>query len=122
MASDVNQAENDMQAALGLTADEAQNMAQVAADVWANNWGDSIDDVSASLTTVAQNMGAVGVTSNEALSQATAAALALRDSFGTDVAESTDAATTLMQQFGPSSQQAFDFIASGMQLGPEPLG
>lgn len=117
MASDVNQAANDMQAALGLTADEAQNMAQVAADVWANNWGDSIDDVSASLTTVAQNMGAVGVTSNEALSQATAAALALRDSFGTDVAESTDAATTLMQQFGLSSQQAFDFIASGMQQG-----
>jgi hypothetical protein len=116
-SSEVNQAVNDLQAGLGLTAAEAENLAGVAQDVWANNWGNSISDVNASLTTVVQNMGAVGVTSNDAIGQATAAALALRDTFGIDVAESTDAAATLMQQFGLTSQQAFDFIAKGTQEG-----
>lgn len=122
LAGEVNQSADDMQASLGLTRDAAVELAGVAEDVWANNWGSSIDDVSNSLITVSQNMAMVGVTSDAALNQATSSALALRDTFGVDVAQSTDAAATLMQQFGLTSQQAFDFIASGMQQGLDRSG
>jgi hypothetical protein len=44
-------------------------------------------------------------------------ALTLRDSFDSEINESISAAQTLMENFGLSSDQAFDFIASGFQRG-----
>lgn len=113
-ASQVNQAANDMQASLGLTADEAERMGDLALKVWGENWGSSIEDVSASIITVRQQMKGLA---EEELQSATTAALALRDSFGVEVAESTNAANTLMKNFGLTSQQAFDFITKGQQEG-----
>lgn len=113
-ASDVNQAANDMQASLGVTAEEAARLGDMALDVWGGNWGSSIKDVSDSIITVRQQMK--GLADNE-LQGVAQKALAVRDSFGVDIAESTNAANTLMQNFGITSDQAFDFITKGMQSG-----
>lgn len=113
-ASQVNQASNDMQAQLGVTAEEADALGQRALKVWGDNWGDSIEDVSASIITVRQQMQGLA---DEELESVTAKALALRDSFGVEVAESTNAANVLMEKFGLTSDQAFDFLARGYQKG-----
>jgi phage-related minor tail protein len=119
VASDVQTASNDMQASLGLTKDEADDLGNVALEVWGQNWGDSIGDVSDSLITIKQQMKGI---SDEALPDVAANALAVRDTFGVDIAESTNAANTLMQNFGLTSDQAFDFITKGFQSGLDSSG
>jgi hypothetical protein len=113
-ASEAQQGVNDLQASLGVTRAEAEELGDVAQSVFADNWGSGLSDVNASIITVRQQMRGLN---DEDLSGATASALALRDTFGVDVAESTNAANTLMQQFGLSQQQAFDFITKGFQTG-----
>jgi phage-related minor tail protein len=113
-AGQVNQASNDMQASLGLTADQADELGQRALKVWGENWGSSIEDVSASIITVRQQMQGLA---DQELERVTQGALALRDTFGIEVAESTNAANTLMKNFGLTSQEAFDFITKGNQAG-----
>ena len=119
MASETNTAVNDLQAKLGLTRDEAEKLGDVAVDVWKNNWGDSVTDVSDVITTVRQQIKGL---SDDDLPGVTEAAIAIRDSFGIDVADSTNAANTLMREFGLSSKQAFDFIAAGEQKGLDTSG
>jgi len=114
IASQFNDAQNQMQAQLGVTADEAAALGDVARGVFGNNFGDSVEDVTQSLIETRQQMKAL---SDEELQGAAEKALALRDAFGFGVAESTSAANTLMTKFGLTSQQAFDFIAKGQQEG-----
>src|SRR5215204_948157 len=114
MAGQANQATNDIQAALGVTETQAQSLADTAVDVFGDNFGASVEDATASLITVRQQMAGLA---DDELQGVTEKALALRDTFGTDIAESTNAANTLMQRFGLTSDQAFDFITSGMQRG-----
>lgn len=115
LGSQMRTAQNDIQAQLGATADEAARLGGMVADIYANNWGDSIADVNASLITTRQQMR--GLQDDADLQAATQSAIALRDVFGIDIPESTNAANTLMSQFNLTQQQAFDFIASGMQQG-----
>lgn len=114
VASDINQAGNDMQASLGVTAEEAARLSDTVLDVWGNNFGDSIKDVSDGIIVVRQQMK--GLTDQE-LQGVTEKAFALRDVFGTDLAESTNAANVLMQKFGLTSDAAFDLITTGFQKG-----
>jgi phage-related minor tail protein len=114
IAAQFRDAQGQMQAQLGVTAEEAQALGDVARDVFGNNFGDSVEDVGQSIIEVRQQMKGLA---DEELGAATESALALRDAFGFEVAESTNAANTLMEEFGLTSQQAFDFIAKGQQLG-----
>jgi hypothetical protein len=113
-ANDLDQATARIQDGLGLTVDEAERLGAVATDVFANNFGESIDDAAAALVTVRQNMQGLDASQ---LQGATEAAFNLQSAFGVDLADSTNAANTLMSNFGLTSQQAFDFIASGMAQG-----
>jgi len=114
-ANDVAVAQGKIQSQLALTDQQANQFGQTIRDVYANNFGESIEDVGASLATVSQNLERVGVTAQDELGKATENALALRDAFEVDVAQSTDAAAALMDHLGLSSQEAFDFITTGLQ-------
>ncbi len=114
VAQDFETAQNQMQAQLGVTAEEAQALGDVARDVFGNNFGESVADVGESIIEVRQQMKGLA---DDELQGATEAALSLRDVFGLEVAESTNAANTLMENFGLTSQQAFDFITKGQQSG-----
>lgn len=113
-AGDANKATNDIQAQLGVTREQAEQLGQAALGVFGNNWGDSIEDASQALIDVRQQMKGLA---DDELQGATEKALTLRDVFGLEVPEATNAANTLMQNFGLTSDQAFDFITKGMQSG-----
>lgn len=117
MSGDVDTAADTIQTQLGLARDEAENLADVATNVFANNFGDSMEDAAAGVVTVRQQMDRLGEMSESELGAATEAAFALRDAFDVDLQESTNAAGALMQQFGMSGQEAMDFITAGMQNG-----
>jgi phage-related minor tail protein len=104
----------DMQAQLGVTADEAAVLQDAAIGVFGNNFGDNMDDAIASVIEVRQQMKNL---SDEEIQAVTEGALAIRDAFGEDVSKTTNAANVLMQEYGLTSQQALDFIAKGFQEG-----
>ena len=117
-ASDFDAATKKMTAQLGLTEGGAKNFGETLKNIYANNYGDSIEDVAQSLLAVEQAFKRIdGTQGVEELRQATEAAIRLRDAFDIDVAESTNAAVELMANFGLTSEQAFDFIARGFQDG-----
>lgn len=113
-ATQVDNAQAAIQDALGVTAEEAERLGDVATEVFANNFGESITDAAAGLITVRQQMQGLDPSQ---LQTATEAAFNLQSAFGVDLTESTNAANTLMSQFGLNSQQAFDFLAQGFQSG-----
>lgn len=116
MAQETKQATNDMQASLGLTAEEAQRLGGVAREVFKNNFGDSIGEATAVLGELRKQLGGMEM-DDAGLQAATESAFRLKDVFGVDTKESINAVRTLMENFGLSSQQSFDFLAKGFQSG-----
>lgn len=114
VAGQVQGATNNIQAELGVTAERAAELGQIAKDVWANNFGADIADAAAAVSTVRQQLG--DLADNE-LQRATENAFRLADVFELEVGESTNAAGALMEQFGLSADQAFDLVTSGLQSG-----
>lgn len=119
VASQTNDATNEIQAQLGATAEEADALKDAALGVFGNNFGDSIADATQGLIDTRKQMK--GLAEDE-LQQATESAFALRDVFGYEIPESTNAANALMEKFGLTSEQAFDMIAKGAQSGLDNSG
>lgn len=113
-----DKAMNGFQASTGATVEEMEGFRDVAKDIYTNNFGDSIDDVAASMAIVNQTTKETG----EALQKTTEQAILLRDTFGFEVAESTNTANSLMAKFGITSEQAFTLIAQGAQNGANKNG
>jgi len=110
-------AQGKIQAQLGLTAKEAENLSEVAQDVWENGFGESIDEVSNALAKAEQNMGAFGWASKQELQEIGESALMLSKTFEADVNDTTKTANQLITQFGLSSKEAFDMLTWGFQNG-----
>ena len=83
--------------------------------IYNNNFGENMDDIAASMATVAQTSGEVDPTKIEELTQN---ALMLRDTFGFDIQEQMRAVNMLMDQFGLSGEEAFNLIAQGSAKRP----
>jgi len=109
---------NGLQAATGTTSAEMDGMGESMKNIYANNLGESFDDIAQSMATVNQSMGLTGAE----LENTTKNALRLRDTFEMDVTESTNAANSMMKQFGISSEEAFNLIAQGAQNGANKNG
>jgi len=103
---------------LGLSTEEAKKAGEMAGDVYAQNWGDSIEDVNEAIRGVDTNISAVGDTSKEAFESMTTDALALKQTFDMDVAKSTEAVGAMLKnKLAPDAQAAFDIITAGAQNG-----
>jgi len=120
VASRIDAATDQIGASLGLSADKAKAYGKTIKDVYANNFGDSIEDVGKSIETVAKQLKLTAA--DPALKTMTENAFRLRDVFGVDVADSVDAVKTLMDNFGVSGEEAFDLIAKGYQNGMDRSG
>lgn len=116
-SSQFAQANNMMQTQLGVTADEAGALGDVVENVWGDNFAGSIEEAGQAVVIVRQQMDRFGEMTEDELTRATENAFRLSDAFDLDIAESTNAANALMENFGLTSDQAFDFITSGMQSG-----
>ncbi len=119
VASDMEKSQGRIQASLGITKSEAEELGEVAEDVWKNAFGENIREAGEAVTTVHKNMQ--GITGEE-LKGATEAAFMLRDLFEYDINESTRAGKALMDNFGMTGTKAFDLITVAAQKGGDYSG
>lgn len=113
---DYKQASNQLQAETGATKEQMTELSEAMKEVYADNFGESLDDVAASMAEVKRQIGEMGG-GTEGIKIMTEDAIALRDTFEYDVAESVRSANTMMSIFGIDGEQAFNLIAQGAQRG-----
>ena len=114
-STDVDKAMNDFAASTGTAADELGKYEDAMLNIYNNNFGESFEDIAASMGNIKQIMGE-GMGAEE-LEKMTTNAIMLRDTFDFDVSESVRAANSLMDQFGISGDEAYNLIAQGAQNG-----
>ncbi|MDX3235648.1 hypothetical protein PV392_08105 [Streptomyces sp. ME03-5709C] len=118
-AMDITEATNKLQNQLNLTEGEAQRAGDIAGDVFAAGFGDSVATISDALGAVSQNLGGFANLGSEELTQLTKDAQALSDTFEYDVAESTQAAGTLIKSgLAKDGTEAFDLLTAAAQKLP----
>ena len=118
LSTDFDKAFNTLATRTGASAEEMDALNESMERVYANNFGESIQDVAESMATVKQNTKLSG----DELQYATERALLLRDTFEFDVNESTRTAKMLMDQYGMSADDAYNLIAQGAQNGLDKNG
>lgn len=104
---------NKLQVQTGATNKEMTELRDVVKNVYADNFGESFEDVANSVALVKKNCNLVG----EELQNMTELALGFRDAFGVETQESTRAAKAMMDQFGISAEEAFNLMVQGEQRG-----
>lgn len=118
LSTDFDKAFNTLITRTGASKDEMDELNTAMENVYANNFGESIEDVAQSMATVKQNTKLSG----DELQSATEKALLMRDTFEFDVNESTRSAKMLMDQYGISAEEAYNLIAQGAQNGLDKNG
>ena len=113
-ASDYDKAINQFAASTGVAQSDLGKYEDTLKSIYANNYGESFEDVADAMATVRQQMGDLDEAS---LQDITESAFVLRDTFGYDVSESVRAATALTKQFGIDGDKAMNLIAAGAQNG-----
>ena len=121
-AMDISHATTQLKNQLNLSADEAERAGQIAGDVYAQGFGESVTSVAESLGAVSQNLGGFANLSTQELTELTRQAEALAATFQFDVGEATQAAGSLMKAgMAKDGQEAFDLITSAAQQLPPAL-
>lgn len=118
-SGDVDTAMNSFQATTGIATEQAGAFEDAMLDIYNNNFGEDLTDISEAMSEVARQTKEVDPTK---VAELTENALMLRDVFGYDVNEQVRAANMLMEQFGISGDEAFTLIAQGAQKGLDKNG
>lgn len=113
--TDYQKASNQLQTSTGATEEEMNKLNETMKKIYANNFGESMEDVANAVSLVKQEMGYFE--SQDDLQKTTQDAIALRDTFQYDIGESVRSAQALISNFGVSSERAFDLITTGSQRG-----
>lgn len=111
---DYNKAMNQLSRSTGAVGEELESLKDVAKGVFADNYGESYDDVANAVANVKKQLGDLPA---DQLQTITESAFALRDTFEYDIAESTRAAKAMVDNFGISGEYAMELIANGAQNG-----
>jgi phage-related minor tail protein len=117
-ADQTNAAMSKLQATTGATAEEMEALEENTLNVFGAGFGADINEVAEAMAEVSKQTGLTG----KSLEATTKKSLAFQKKFGLGVNETTNAANTLMKQFGLTSDQAFDFLARGLQEGLDSSG
>ena len=118
-SDDVDTAMNSFQATTGIATEQAGAFENAMLDIYNDNFGEDLTDISEAMSEVARQTKEVDPTK---VAELTENALMLRDVFGYDVNEQVRAANMLMEQFGVTGDEAFTLIAQGAQKGLDKNG
>lgn len=113
-ANDMDSAMNTFLATTEKSKEETERYQDVLEDIYANNYGESFEDIASAMASVTQTLGDMD---DASLQNVTESAFALRDTFGYEIPESTRAAKAMMDNFGTSGEEAMSLIAAGAQNG-----
>ena len=107
----------------GKTVDEADRYSKIAADLYAGNWGDSMEDVGRAIGAVDQRLVQTGQIGEDSLEGVTEKAMALADTFDTDVSDVVRSVSQLMLNgLAPDADAAMDILTTGLQNGSNAAG
>nr|WP_053211182.1 phage tail tape measure protein [Streptomyces antibioticus] len=110
---DMSAANTKLAAQLGIGPEKAADLAKVAASVYSNAWGDSVDTVNEAIRGVYQNIGDTSQVEGD-LEGITTKALALAETFDQEVGPTTAAVGQLMRTgLAKNADEAFDIITTG---------
>ena len=112
--TDYQKACNQLQASTNVFEDELDGLNNVMKNVYANNFGEDMNDVANAVSIVRKELGKLDEAS---LQNITEYAFSLRDTFDYDISESIRSAKALMDNFGVSGEEAFNLITQGAQNG-----
>ncbi|TLQ45750.1 phage tail tape measure protein [Streptomyces marianii] len=119
---DAEAAGDKLAAQLGVGPAEAAELSEVAASVYENAWGDSIQTVNEAIRGVYKNIGDVSQAEG-GLEGITTKALAIAETFDQDLNMATAAAGQLMRTgLADSADEAFDIITVGLQGSADKAG
>lgn len=113
-AMELEKAGNQIEASTEVSGKALEQYKDVLESVYANNYGDNLEDVSLTISKITQSMGELD---NADLQNVTESAIALQDTFDMDLEETLRGAKNLMYQFGLSADEAFDLLGSGAKAG-----
>lgn len=116
--NETNLAMDKLQKNLGATDEQMINLRESSKRVFAGGFGDNIEEVADAMADVSKATGRMG----KALEDSTAKSLALSSAFDKDVSEIADASAALAREFDLLPEEAFDFIATGLQDGLDTSG
>lgn len=107
----------------GQTAEDAERYGNIAGDLYADAWGDSMEEVAGAVGMVEQRLVETGRISEAQLEGITEKALAVADTFGTDVNDVIRSTSQLMlNNLAPDADTAFDILVTGLQDGANAAG
>ncbi len=121
MANGIDVAMNTFAAKTGSATERVAEFEDVMKRIYANNYGESLDDIADTMATIDQQFGSFEIGA-EGMEILTTQALILRDTFEMDVNESIRAAMALVNQFGIDGELAYNLIAQGAQRGLDQNG
>jgi len=113
-AVSVDKAMNDLAAGTNLSKTQLQEYENVLKSVYANNYGESFEDIGDKMKAVNQQMGNL---SEKDMQKVVESGYLLQDTFDMEFNESLRGADALMTQFGVDAQTAYNLIAQGAQNG-----
>ena len=114
---DMSAANAKLAAQLGIGPSEAAKLAKVSADVYANDWGESTEQVNEAIKGVYNNIGDVSKVKG-GLEGVTSKALALASTFDQEVGPTTAAAGQMLKTgLAKNANEAFDILTRGFQTG-----
>lgn len=114
IADGMDSAVNKIAAATNASAEDMAKLRNVIETIYADNFGESAEDIADSISKIKQNLGDL---SDEELINVTESAYALQDVFDYGVEESSRAVKAMMKNFNISDVEAYDYIARGAQNG-----
>jgi len=122
MANEIDQATGKLQAQTGITRQVAEDLMQVSKGVYASGRGESIEQITADLAKVRQNLGGLSKEATQAFLSSSYAVEQVSNG-ATGIEEITKVTKTLMQNFkGLSETDALDMITVGFQRGGDFAG
>lgn len=113
-AIDLQSASAKLQGATGASVKKMKQYEEVLKDIYANNYGDSLESVAEAMQKVKQYTGELD---SSELKDMTENAMALEDVFDMDLSETIRGVNVLTKKMGLSSKEAFDLMAKGAQNG-----
>lgn len=113
-AVSVEKAMGDIAAGADLSAEKLAEYENVLKSIYADNYGESFEEIGEKIKLVNQQMGEL---SDKDMQKVVESGYLLQDTFDIDFSESLRGADALMDKFGISAETAYNLIAQGAQNG-----
>lgn len=117
-ALQLDNARGKLQAQLGLTKTESARAGDIAGQLYAKSYGESMEDVQGAITAVIQNMDGMRSASSASLKDTTAKAMTLSSVLDEEVGATTSAVAQMLRTgLAKNATEAFDILTKGAQSG-----